>query len=97
MGNLSTVTAVEAEEQQHEEVNCYLYFINMGNSSSNNSSGGGSHKSSKRNIDKKVELASKTGVLSLCGMVCNILHYITYIILYIIINTYNTTFIVFKT
>jgi|LauGreSBDMM110SN_4_FD.fasta_scaffold181152_1 hypothetical protein len=76
MGNTNTNTntnTIEDTFNNNEESTCYLLFINMGNSVSgtlNSSSSSGSHKSSKKSIDKKVELASKTGVLSLCGMVC---------------------------
>ena len=44
----------------------------MGNTVTGGSSSS-SHKSSKRNVEKKVEQASKTGVLNLVGMVSFIL------------------------
>ena len=65
MGNLCVC---EEEVEQDQERNCLVYI--MGNAIG---SGAGisssSSKSSKRNVDKKVEQASKTGVLNLAGMV----------------------------
>ena len=68
MGNSNSVDS----EEDNQESNCYLFLINMGNSvggNRNSSGSSSSHKSSKRSVDKKVELASKTGILSLHGMV----------------------------
>jgi len=69
MGN--SVSNIESEEQ--EESSCLSDILSiMGNTVTGGSSSS-SHKSSKRNVEKKVEQASKTGVLNLVGMVSFVL------------------------
>lgn len=65
MGNI--INCEEQVKDDDEENKCFDIITIMGNTVV----GGGSNgaKSSKRNIEKKIEQASKTGVLNLVGMV----------------------------
>lgn len=67
MGNIINCEEQVKDDFENEENKCFDIITIMGNTVV----GGGSNgaKSSKRNIEKKIEQASKTGVLNLVGMV----------------------------